>query len=411
MAAVEVYIDNTPIDVPTGGIYALTGSVTRRLNRPAEATITVPMMFAQGGAGSRLKVVINDELWFHGFILSCETDTGEDQGTTVYNATDPMELWQWRPVRDFDGRTPGNFVDPYILKDNLTGPQTVLAMCRASENPALISTVNGSFAEGPLFLAFNEADFETNGEDLSGAPVTWPTTMMELANMLTSTGELDIVITPIDSGGNMGQLSCYNGDYGTDRSGEVVFQYGFGLRNVRQLRWAQDLSNVANKIQYFYGPKETTRRYKSNTTGDDPCLPVQLGAARVNNLLARRLVSRSAYGVRMEIQEYDVDTLAKEQEPEGVCVALDPFKILYRRLWYLESWIRCTPRDIAHVTPIRETEIGTFDIGDLVYVACTPDVRGGFQKKQRVYGYTVAWDNDGVLELSELQTSSDQEGA
>lgn len=410
--AVQVYIDGDELDVPLGGTYALTGSVTRRLNRPSESTINVPMMFAGGGAGSRLKVVINGSLRFHGFVTSVETDTGEDVGYSIYNAQDPMELWQKRPVRDWSGQTPGltpgNFVDPYILKDCESGPQIVEAMCRASEDVALDGQ---ELAEGPLFLSLDY--FEGGGANLSGAPVTWPTTMMELATLLTSTGELDIIINPIDSGGNMGSLNCYNGDYGSNLSGSVVFQYGFGLRNARRVRWMQDLSNVANKIQYFFGPKETIRRYKSNITGDDPCGPAQIGAGAWADLLSRREGSRSAYGVRMEIQEHDVDTLSRERtvEGSGLCEEIDPVKYLYRQLWYLESWIRSVPREIIHITPTRETAINSFDIGDLVTVEASTDVRGGFSGVQRVYEYTVSWDNDGVIELSELQTSADQEGA
>ena len=76
---------------------AIKGSVTRRLNRPSQAQITIPMDSAIGGPGSRLKVGFPG-LLFHGFVLNCETDTGEDTGYTVYNATDPMELWNWRPA-------------------------------------------------------------------------------------------------------------------------------------------------------------------------------------------------------------------------------------------------------------------------------------------------------------------------
>lgn len=411
--AVRVFIDGVELDVPViGGTYALTGSVTHRLNRPAQATVNVPMEFSIGGAGSRLKIEIDGFPFtpaFHGFVMDCETDTGEDAGTTVYNATDPMELWQWRPVRDYDGLTPGNFIDPYILKDKESGPQIIEAMILASENPVLIPTA----AEGPLFLLMGT--FETGGTNLSGAPVTWPTTMMELASQLTSTGELDIILTPIDSGGNMARIDCYNGDFGTDLSGSLVFQYGMGLRNVRRVRWNQDMAQVSNKIQDFFSPKETVRRYKSNITGDDPCLEVQGAAADppwdLVGLFARRDASRAAYGVRMEIREWDVPELSKEQEPEGTCVSLDPVKILFRQLWYTESWIRTNPREIIHVTPTRETAIGAFHIGDIVGVEASSDVRGGFSGAQRVYEYTVSWGDDGVVELSELQTSGDQEGA
>ena len=60
-----------------------------------------------------------------------------------------------------------------------------------------------------------------------------------------------------------------------------------------------------------------------------------------------------------------------------------------------------------HVTPTRGTEIGTFDIGDLVGVTIGAEICGGIEGAQRVYQYTISWDADGPLELGELQTSSD----
>ena len=72
--------------------------------------------------------------------------------------------------------------------------------------------------------------------------------------------------------------------------------------------------------------------------------------------------------------------------------------------------MRAQPRGLVHFQPTRETEIGTFDIGDLVGVEAVAAVRGGFSGAQRVYAYTTSWDNDGVLEISEIQTSADNEG-
>jgi hypothetical protein len=83
---------------------------------------------------------------------------------------------------------------------------------------------------------------------------------------------------------------------------------------------------------------------------------------------------------------------------------------LFRRRWQVFSWGAATPRELIHITPVRGTEIGTFGIGDLVGVAASAAVRGGFSGAQRVYGYTISWDTDGVLSLSELQTSADMEG-
>lgn len=421
---------------------AVEGSVTRRLNRPSQAQVKLPIDCAIGGPGSRLKVEFGPEdgdmvLYFHGFVLLCESSCDEDTGYTVYNATDPMELWQWRPARDYDSITPGNFVDPYFTKriaqgGKQTGPQMVESMLRASENPDRIPEA----AEGPLFITYGT--FETGGVDLSGIPVDWPMTIMEVVSLLTSTGEVDVILTPIDSGANMAQVDVYNGDYGTDRSGSVVFEFATGARNVRSLRWNEDMSNMRNKIQYFFTPKETTRRYKANITGDDPCLPGNKGNPggpggslpdRVNfwepgDLGTRISESRSTYGVRMDIQTFDVDVIFKEPcdspatlgcceftTPGGTVIGTDPTRVMYRRLWQIESWIAAQPREIIHITPARNTAIGAFDIGDLVGVTVAPTIRGGATGAQRIYEYTIGWDaEESVPAIEELQTSADQEG-
>ena len=407
--AAQVYIDGVEIIPPVGsGTSAISGSSTRRLNRPSVATITVPNDLAIGGAGSRLKVVINGTLHHHGRVMLCETNPQEDTGYTVYNSEDPLELWKWRPCRDYFGDTPGNLVDPSFLIRNwplkTTGPEIIHEIMLASEFPAGVPEI----AEGPLFLEFGT--FATGGPDLSGAPATFPISMADMASFLTSTGVLDIVITPIDTGGNMGRIDVYNSPYGTDRRGSLIFEYGMGQRNIRDLRWIEDMSNLSNKIQYFFGPKESVTRYKGNITGDDPCLDLQLGAANIAALQIKRLASRTTYGTRFEFQEFEVGTLAREQQPQGTCVFLDPTRSAYRQLWFWESNIRLMPRNLFTMTPTRETAINAFDIGDLVTVRCTPLVRGGFDGFQRVYEYTVSWDNQGVLALTDFVTSPDQEG-
>jgi len=414
--AAKVFIDGIELLPPAGsGTSAIEGSVTRRLNLPSQTQVKVPQHLAIGGVGSRIKVEIDGTLWHHGFVTVCETEAEEDTGYTVYNSEDPMELWRWRPCRDFLGPTPGNMIDPHFPfrlrfpgfeELGNSGPQMLLEVLFASENPVYIPTA----AEGPLFLQFG--GFESGGVNLSGGFTNWPMTIAELASMLVSTGEMDIVITPIDSGGNMGVIDVYNGNYGADRTGSVHLEYGQGAHNIKHLRWNEDLANVTNKLQYFFGPKPTIRRYQANITGDDPCLPYTVGATEMADLQTRRLQSRSDFGVRMEIQEYDVDTLSRERtvEGNGLCEYLDPVRSLFRVRWYRESAIRVEPRKLYHVTPISDYGINAFGIGDRIRVSCTPVVRGGFSGIQRIYELTVNWTGDSVLELSELVVSPDQEG-
>ena len=67
--------------------------------------------------------------------------------------------------------------------------------------------------EGPIFL--DMGTFAGGGVSLTGAPTDWPMTIAELFSLLVSTGELDVVITPTDPGGDvMGTVDGYNGNYG-----------------------------------------------------------------------------------------------------------------------------------------------------------------------------------------------------
>lgn len=393
--AATVSLDGTDVS----GV-AIKGSVTRRLNRPSQAQITIPMDAAIGGPGSRLKVGFPG-LLFHGFVLDCETDAGEDTGYTVYNATDPMELWQWRPARDEPtAPDPGDMTKPTFIERLQTGPQIMEGILEASENVALIPTK----AEGPLFLTLGT--FAGGGVSLEGAPTDWPQSIAEIASLLVSTGKLDIVITATDPGGGvMGTVNCYNGNFGTDLTGSVSFEYATGALNVRRLRWNEDMSNVVNKLWYYGGPRIQTaadpagdQHWCWNITADDP----GLADPPLADIITCRSASQSAVGVRMEIQIFD--------SLSDLCLGpggADPGRDLYRRIWLAESWLRCRPRELIHITPTRGTGIGAFDIGDLVGVSAGASVRGGFSGAQRVYGYTISWDEDGPFELSELQTSSD----
>ena len=362
------------------------------------------MQESVGGVGSRLLIQNGGSPVFHGFVLLCETEAGEDSGYTVYNATDPMELWQWRPVRD----DTCDFSKPTIVDDYQQGPAIVEAMLT---NTVTCGGGGDDDDEGPIFLTMGT--FESGGCDLTGAPVDWPMTIAELTSLLISTGCLDVVITPTNPGGGvMGTVDAYNGDYGTDLSGSVVFQYGTGAFNIRRLRWNQDMSNMCNKLWYFAGPRIQSQadpagdqHWCFNVTGDDLLLPdpIPNGESRAT-LLADRATSRTNYGVRMEIQIFDA--------ADDDCIpGYGTFgRDLYRNRWETESWIRQQPRELIHITPTRETAIGTFGIGDLVQVEATAAVRGGFSGAQRVYSYTVSWDEDGVLALSELQTSPTADG-
>lgn len=411
--AVQTYIDGTEVTS-----VVLNGSATRRLNRPSQASCRIPVQFAIGNVGSRLKVVVNGSLFFHGMIMTLSDEADENVGYSQYEATDPMELWNWRPARDQTGDTPGNMVTPTFFERLKYGPLIMEEILLASQDPTRIDSVprdcdipgdlgTPSTAEGSLYIGSITAEGGSTS-DLSGAPTNFPMTIAEVASLLTSTGRVDIVLDPIDAGGNMANVSIYNGAYGTDLSGSVSFDFATGQENVRSVRQVHDMTNVCNKLQYFIGPKETLERYKANITGDDNYL--DCACYDQNVIEAIRQSSRTTYGVRMEIQEFDADVITKEDQCNVDCDDADPVRAALRCLWQEESWIRAQPRRLVHLEPVRGVGIGAFDIGDEISVSAGTYLRGGFSGKQRIFEYTINWDTDGVMELTELVTSPQADG-
>lgn len=259
--------------------------------------------------------------------------------------------------------------------------------------------------------------------------------MAEFWALLVSTGTVDAIITYTDPGGGItGTIDGYNGAYGTDRSGSVLFQYGTGLRNVTSVRWNRDMTNMVNKYWLYGGPRIGTaadpggdQHWCFNITGDDPDLnglyfappwgksvdanndPIGVDEAAylaMDNPLGWKIYdSRITYDVRMKVDIFDA--YDENCVPGFGTVGRD----LYRKQWQVFSWFAAAPREIIHVLPLRDENIGCFGIGDLVHVEASSEVAGGFSGSQRVYEYTVSWDApDSVLTLSEIQTSADMEG-
>jgi hypothetical protein len=411
----QVVLDDTDVTE-----FCVSGSVTPRLNRISQASVTINMeelaplygtMIPR--AGSMLRVYFQNSvlgttpvLFHHGRVMQREIDAAADTGYATFNSSDPLELWLKRPVRDDDG----DFTKPTLVETYHYGPQIIEAMVNNSE-----AAGGGppSDAEGPTRLAIN---FVAAGiTELKSVPTNWPMTMAEFAALLISTNTVDVVVTPIefDGFGNYGQLDLYNGDFGQDLTSSVQFAYGMGDFSIQQFRWSDDMADVCNKLWYYLGPRRKTpkdyqgnQHWAANVQGDDPGLAYPPGggtspphSATNNPIGQRRYLSQQSLDVRMEIKIYDAlgDEAADGRE-------------LYRRLWQEESYLRAYPRQLVHITPARDVGIGEFGVGDLIFVEASSKAAGGFSGAQRVYEYTVSWDQDSVPSIGELQVSSDQQG-
>lgn len=399
-------------------------SIRRRLNRPSMVSFRVPSdhdlvwtIHTDGlpylCAGYRQLMVTLDasapDPFFNGVIFSLEDEGGEDISYTRVTALDPAGVyWPKRPARDPDG----DFTDPTFIKDNITGPQIIQAIMDASENAGAGPPTD---AEGDLFLDITGGTYEGGGVDLSGAPTNFPMSLMEIVNLMTSTGQVDWVIVPTDNGSEMGQLNVYNGDYGTDRTATVNFDYATGDFNALGLRRTEDMTDTVNKIWRYLGPRLDLQHWRANVTGNSERLPGNsLGGPGIGGAIPTSPVyaggplgdliqdSRDGIGVLMEIQIQDNQGNESSSMP------------LHWRSWQMESLFRVNPRKTIYLTPTRDSPgshaVGSFDVGDLVSINVGVKAREQVTNQvQRIYGYAINIDDDGVEALGELEASPDQE--
>lgn len=364
----------------------LDASTTHQHNRPSFVTVRQPSALTPITDTSRCMIVLDGDLDFHGLLTHLE-DVGEkDTMYTQATFADPTVLFEMRPCRDGVGSgDKGDFSKPTFMERRVTAPamlQEVLQQSLDGSNPA--------DGEGPMGITLGT--FATGGVNLSGSPADWPMMISQLIALLTETGELDVVCRPIDVGGNMGEVSAYNGDYGANLSRSVRFEYGTGTYSAIAARRTLDLRGLCNKLWIYGGPRKGTKddpqgddqHWAFNVTRDDPGLAGYSGFPATSALIDS---SRAAHFVRMAIRIFDGREAVTLRE-------------LYRRWWLMESFLRAKPQTLVHITPNPGTK-PTFRTGDRIYSAATSKLRGGWAGTQRVMEFSYRWDENGVVRIAE----------
>lgn len=385
---------------------ALDKEATRELNAgPSTAKCRIPSHlladisgFAEGT--SRLKVYDDSSaLWHHGIVWFVSDDGDENTVYTEIHSADPKFIWPMRPARDADG----DFSYPSFLTTQNDGPAIMRYILDNSET-----------WEGDLLLDTG-GTLETGGVSLAGTPLDYPVTLMEVHNQLVGSGQLDVVLAPVETGTDLARVDLYNGGHGADLSGSVVFQYATGANNVRRVRLTRSMAQMCNKLYYYLGPKKATaddpdaaQHWRSNVTGDHPALANPPGGdVDYSNPLGDLVnASRAAYWTSMDIRTYD-SAVDSGTDAETAQLGTDA---LYLRLWQAELAARVNARVMLVITPVRGTE-PSFDVHDLVGFELGSKVRGGLEGAMRVHKIKVNIDNNGVVDLGELVTSADGEGA
>jgi hypothetical protein len=362
-----------------------------RLNAPASGIVRYPaQLFSIVEGISELHIYESGGLVFSGPCWYSQADGGPDSAYAEVTGYDHSIHLLKRMCKTASGNliTPGDvlfneYYGPYILAafiDNVNSYDATLP-----NGNAMPLTVN-SKAGG--------------GVDMSGSPMNFPMTIEQMKTLLVNTGEVDIVVNP-----GIGGSTCdiYNGDYGTDLSGSVAYEYGTGAYNCQIATKTGDMEDTINALWYLLGPRKSPTRWAGSITptaanagGDGPGdIP---GTPWPPSLVARFSASRNDYGYMQEIRIYDDEDDSQAIRP------------LYENLWAKEAWLRATPRQFASIRPERGIT-PNFGIGDIIHVAAGSQLHGGFAGAQRVYEVEWRTDFDGIIECTDILTSGDQEGS
>lgn len=397
---------------------------TYRLNRPAVWTLTVPTdqpevyeLYGDGlpnlCKGRTLRVyrtssLGDEQIVFNGIIISVAYSGNKQTASAMVTAIDPSYWWARRYMRDSTG--------------NLGSPLTGYGLGPLSGGEILgIALSNSKTFDGGLMLDIvsGETTNSIDDRDMLGiVDSSFPKTIADLSTFLTNTGELDVVIQPIDTwegagfepgiagGANdqtiVGRLHAVT-TYGNDLP-STSFDYGQGAHNVDEIVYTDSMETLANKLWFYLGNRisENPLRFAGgNIVHDDPGLQVAPYLATQQVIESLVTDSRERYGVWHEIQYYDT----YRRSMRG----------LFETLWQMEILMRVNGRALLELTPTAE--VSPFPFEDY-YLGDIPRVNTNGQKlgielsglEARVYGFDVSPDNEGVERLGKLTLSTNGEG-
>jgi len=286
---------------------------------------------------------------FAGIVWTVDDEGDEDSAYTSFAAFDP---WQMLTTGAMIRRNDGNLKKTVTLANNAAAAVKRHIDKRIQyAGPCYIDTDSGYFQPGLVYVTM-----QYEQEYLGRA-------LMEL----TDTGVVDINMLPVDRSDGILVVANALSHVGTDVSGGVAFQYSLGNHQAKTWGRHLDMSTVANQITNFNGTKKKTS-FQEDTDSQD------------------------LYGV------YEAAQVLTDITHQDFLDALTIGELNERKM----------ARENVSVLPMPTTAAPPFTywgLGDTVSVECSDDARQAVSGVQRIYGFTLDLDNEGVERVSELRVS------
>lgn len=406
------------VDIDGTDITALCQNITwhPKLSRPASLSVRVPGHLVSVTNGVSEMHLTNGSLLFSGPVWMPEDQGDADATYTVITAYDHLIYLTKRMAKtpsDYPEPSPNYIQDPDHPPGpcNLADPSDVITT--ESTAPAIMAAFLQATIDcdppaerggpgGPWQLSVGSV--AAGGADMTGIPAEWPSNIQDIADMLLSSGQLNILVNP---GYGSSSVDLTNGGVVNNLTGSVSLDYGTGNFNSQAATKSSNMEDVTNALWYLLGPRVhwftqdishwggsiTPTAPNAGQDGDGP-LP---GPSWPPALVAKWMGSQASYGYMQEIQIHD------EKEDEQITA-----RPLFEEMYANEAYIRATPRLFTGITPERAFgSAPTFSPGDLISVSAGSQLGGGYSGSVLVYEYEISIDADGVAEYTQLLASPD----
>jgi hypothetical protein len=410
------------VDIDGTDITSLCQTITwnPKLSRPASLVVRVPGHLVSVTNGVSEMHLTNGSLLFSGRCWFPEDSGDPDATYTSITAYDHLIYLNKRMAKtpiDYPAAVPDQITDP----DHPPGPCNLadpsLVVQQEGTAPAImaafIKATNDcdSLAPGGGPMPLTVGSVSGSGPDMSGVPAEWPSSIQDMADMLLSSGWLDMVVNPGVGSSTVDLITPpLQGGGIRDLTGSVSLDYATGGFNSQAATKTSDMDTVTNALWYLLGPRvhwwaQDISHWRGSITptaanaggdgeGGEPGTPWPPA------LVAKWMGSRATYGYMQEIQIHD----QKEDEQTTA-------RPLYEEMYANEALLRAEPRKFISIKPERQSGGGvSFLPGDLISVNAGAVLGGGFSGSVLVYEYEITVDADGVAEYTQLLASPDGNG-
>jgi len=373
-----------------------------RWSRPATLVVNAPGHLFTASVGSEMHLYnASSQLVFSGPIWTIEPTGGPNRTDIQITAYDHLIYMTKRLCKQGSSDpSPFNLIEIWPVIDSwVTAPEIMKAFVdTALEEPNAADPPSNPlpWISGPAM---------TGGVDVTGVPRDAPMTIDRMRQMLLSTGQLAINVTP-----GIGASTLYFDIPPTTVGGAVQsFDYQGGAFNSQEASWTDDMDGIINALWYLLGPRGPRPGIPINhwggsitptaaNAGGDGVQGDLPGQPWPPELVAKFLASRANYGYFQEIRIFDEN--GDEQS----------IRNLYEEEWANEAWIRAVPRRFVNVRPERGVE-PTFGVGDFVGMSAGSRLNSGVSGTLLVYEFEVEINVNGVVAITQITASDDGAGA